>query len=116
MATSPAAPDSPEVRRYNRIRRWLGIADLVLGLVLLVVLLLTGWTGWIRDLAYSGAFQSYALAVFLYVLILVGLANFLGLGLDLYGYRLEQRYKLSNQKVGSWAWDQLKEFLVVVAL
>ena len=42
--TSAAPVDSPEARRYNRIRRWLGIADFVIGLVLLVVLLVTGWT------------------------------------------------------------------------
>ena len=34
MATNPipAQADSPEARRYNRIRRWLGIADFVVGL------------------------------------------------------------------------------------
>src|ERR1700745_2756839 len=63
-ATSTVArPDSPEVRRYNRVRRWLGIGEFALGLALLLVLLLIGWTGWLRDLAYRGAFQSYALAV-----------------------------------------------------
>src|SRR5205807_8635833 len=59
--------DSPEARRYNRIKRWLGIADFVLGLILLFALLVTGWSGTLRDLAYSGGFQNYTLAVFLYV-------------------------------------------------
>jgi len=93
-----ARPDSPEVRRYNRIRRWLGIAEFLLGLALLVVILVTGWTSWLRDLAYSSGFQSYPLAVFLYTLMLVVITKVLSLGLDYYSFRLEQRYQLSNQR------------------
>src|SRR6266496_274462 len=109
-------PDSPEVRKYNRIRRWLGIGDFVLGLALLLVLVLTGWTAWIRDLALNNSFQSYSLAVFVYVFILIAIAKALGIGMDYYGYRLEHRYKLSNQKLRSWAWDEVKEVLLAVVL
>ena len=61
MATKEIAPvlaDSPESRRYNRIKRWLGVADFAIGLGLLVVLLATGWTGTLRDLAERGASQN----------------------------------------------------------
>jgi len=118
MATTGtvAPPDSPEVRKYNRIRRWLGIGDLVISLALLLVLLLTGWTGAIRDLAYSNSFQSYGLAVFLYVFFLIVIARVLGLGLDYYSFRLEHRYELSNQKLRSWLWDEAKGFLLAVIL
>jgi STE24 endopeptidase len=115
-STVAAPPDSPEVRKYNRIRRWLGIVEFVLGLALLVVLLITGWTGWLRDLAYASAFQSYVLAVFLYVALLVLISKVLGLGLDYYGFRLEHRYQLSNQKLRAWAWDETKGFLVTIIL
>src|SRR5438132_8461379 len=108
--TVPA--DSPEARRYNRIRRWLGIADAVLGLALLVLLLATNWSGWLRDLAYRGAFQNYSFAVFLYVGMLLLIGKILGLGLDYYGFRLEHRFNLSNQKLQSWIWDETKGFLV----
>jgi hypothetical protein len=67
MATTeiiPVLADSAESRRYNRIKRWLGLADFVLGFGLLVVLLATGWTGWLRDLAERGAAQNYFFAVF----------------------------------------------------
>ena len=111
MATSTVAPpDSLEARKYNRTRRWLGIGEFALGLALLLVLLLTGWTGWIRDIAYRS--QSYVLAVFLYTLMLVILSKVLGLGLDYYGFRLEHRYKLSNQKLRGWLWDEAKGLLV----
>src|SRR5881296_3834349 len=108
--------DSPEARRYNRIRRWLGITDFVLGLILLLALLVTGWSGTLRDLAYSGGFQNYTLAVFLYVLMLMGIGKLLGLGLDYYGFRLEHRFQLSNQKLRAWIWDEFKGFLVGVIL
>lgn len=111
-----AASDSPDVRRYNRIRRWLGIGEFLLGLALLLLLLISGGTEWLRDLAYLAAFQSYALAVFFYVLMLVLLSKLLGLGLDYYGFRLEQRYQLSNQKLRAWIWDQAKGLMVTVVL
>jgi len=63
-ATVSAPTDTPDARRYNRIKRWLRIADFVLGLFLLVVLLATGWNGALRDVAYQVAFQRYSLAVF----------------------------------------------------
>jgi STE24 endopeptidase len=117
MATTStvAPPDSPEVRKYNRIKRWLGIGDFVLGLALLLVLLVTGWTGSIRDVAVN-TFQNYSLAVFYYVFLLIVIARVLGLGMDYYGFRLEHRYQLSNQKLRSWLWDEAKGFLVAVIL
>jgi STE24 endopeptidase len=110
LLTVPA--DSPDARRYNRIHRVLGIADFVLGLALLVVLLATGWTGVLRDLAYRAAFQNYTLAVVLYVLMLLLIGKLLGLGLDYYSFRLEHRFHLSNQRFRAWAWDETKGFLV----
>ena len=111
-----APADSPEARRYNRIRRWLGIADLVIGLVLLVALLATGWNGSLRDVAYREASQNYSVAVFLYVLMLMVLSKVLGIGLDYYGFRLEHRFNLSTQKFRSWLWDEVKGFLVGLVL
>src|SRR6202158_877417 len=116
VATLPNSTDSPEARRYNRIRRWLGVADFVLGLLLLLVLLATGWNGTLRDFAMHGAYEHYTLAVFLYVLMLMLIGKLLGLGLDYFGFRVEHRYNLSNQKLRSWIWDETKGFLVGVAL
>ncbi len=115
-ATAAKPADSPQARRYNRIRRRLGIADFLLGLALLVALLVTGWSGFLRDLAYRGSFQNYSLAVLLYVLMLMAIGKWLGLGLDYYGFRLEHRFQLSNQRLRSWVWDEIKGFLVGAVL
>ncbi|SPE45525.1 Ste24 endopeptidase [Candidatus Sulfotelmatobacter sp. SbA7] len=114
MLSPPA--DSPEARRYNRIRRWLGIADFLVGLLFLLVLLFTGWNGTLRDFALHGAFEHYAFAVFLYVLMLMLIGKALGLGLDYYGFRLEHHFNLSNQRLRAWAWDEIKGLLVGVVL
>jgi len=117
IANTWAAPnDTPEARRYNRLRRWLSVSDFVLGLIMLIVLLATGWSGSLRDLAYRAADPSYALAVFFYVTMLLILSKLLGSGLDYYSFRLEHRYHLSNQKLGSWLWDELKGWLVGLVL
>jgi len=115
-STTPLPPHSAEARRYNRIRRWLGITEFALTVGFLIVLVGTGWSGWLRDLAYQGAFQSYTLAVFLYILMLILIGKLVGLGLDFYSYRLEQRYQLSNQKLRGWLWDEVKGVLVSVVL
>ncbi len=114
MADDPVQPqtDSPEARRYNRLRRWLGITDFAVGLVFLIVLLATGWTGWLRDLAYRWGFQNYSFSVFIYLLLLLVISKTLGIGVDYYGFRLERRYKLSTQRFRSWLWDEAKGFLV----
>jgi len=109
-AAAPA--DSPESRRYNRIHRWLGMADFGLGLGTLAVLLATGWNAHLRDLAYRAAFQHYVPALTLYVLMLLTIGKILGFGLDFYGFRLEHQFHLSNLKLRSWLKDEAKGFLV----
>jgi STE24 endopeptidase len=113
LATNtPAQTDSPQARRYNRIRRRLGVFDFLLGLLMLLVLLATGWTNVLRDIAYLAARQNYALALFIYLLTLAVAGKLLGLPLDYYGFRLEHRFHLSNQRLPSWVWDEVKGWLV----
>jgi len=116
-ADNPAIPaDSAESRSYNRIKRWLGIADFVVGILLLVALLATDWSGTFRDMAYRGAGQNYSLAVFLYVLMLILLSKVIGLPFEYYGFRIEHEYRLSNQRLRSWLWDEFKGLLVGLVL
>src|SRR5260370_29685033 len=114
-ATS-APVDSPEARRYNRTRRWLEISEFVVGFAFLVLLLITGWSGTLRDFAKSLGFQNYAISIFLYVLLLLAISKVLGIGLDYYGFRLERRFKLANQNLRAWIWDEVKGFLVALVL
>jgi STE24 endopeptidase len=116
VAVSTDSPDSPEATRYNRIRRWLGVSDTVIGIALLLVLLSTGWTGVLRDFALKGANQNYTLAVFFYVFQLALVAKLLSLPLDYYSFRLEHRFNLSNQKPRSWIADEVKGFSVSLIL
>src|ERR1700689_804894 len=113
---APTPDDSPEARRLNRVQRWLGVADFVIGSAFMVVLLITGWTGWLRDLALRRGLQNYTLSVFIYLLFLLLISKALGLGLDYYGFRLERKFQLSTQKTRSWLWDEAKGFLVGLVL
>jgi STE24 endopeptidase len=92
------------------------MSEFLLGLGLLVVLLVTGWTDWLRDLALRAGFQSYAFALFLYVLMLLAISKAVGLGLDYYGFRVEHRYHLSNQRLRAWVWDEIKGLLLTAVL
>jgi len=118
FAGSPTSPadDSPEARRYNKIHRWLGIADFIISSAFLVLLLVTGWSGWLRDVALRRGFQNYTLAVFLYLFFLLLIGKALGFGLDYYGFQLERKFQLSTQRVRSWLWDETKGFLVGLVL
>ena len=117
MTAAATAPShSPEeAHRYNRVHRWLGIAEFALGIAFLAVLLLAGWSGSLRDVALGNG-RGYAFAVFLYVLMLTLISKALGLPLDYYGFRIEHRYQLSNQKMRAWIWDEIKGVAVTLVL
>jgi STE24 endopeptidase len=120
--SSDQRSDTPEARQYNRTRRILSIVDYLLGVAFLLVLLFATsprgarWSEVLRDWAWYGAQQHYALAVFFYVGMLLLIGKLVGLPLDFYSFRLEHRYQLSNQKLRSWVWDQVKGFLVGLVL
>jgi len=114
--TTVLRPDSPEARQYNRTKRWLEIGDLALSFGFLAVLLATGWTNTFRDWAVRMAGDHYVLQLFYYVLFLSILSKVLGFGLDFYGFRLEHRYNLSNQRLGSWLKDAAKGWLLGLVL
>lgn len=108
--------DSIEAREYNRTRRWLEFGDLAVSFGFLAVLLATGWTNTLRDWAVGMARNYYVLQLFYYVLFLSILSKVLGFGLDFYGFRLEHRFNLSNQRLGSWLKDSAKGWLLGLVL
>ena len=106
--------DSAEARRYNRLVRRIGIADMALGLVLMGVILAADWTSTFRNFAFAVrvARDHYAIALFIYTSILLLLTKVLSIGLDYYSFLIEHRYHLSNQRLRNWAWDQTKGFAI----
>ena len=98
--------DSVEARRYNRLLRRVGVADFVLGLLLMGVILAADWTSAFRNFAVRVAGDHHSISLFLYTTILLLLTKVFSLGLDYYGFRIEHRYHLSNQHLRDWAWDQ----------
>lgn len=116
LAGATTQPDTPEVREYNRARRWLEIGDLALSFGFLIALLATGWTNSLSALARRIGGDHYVLNLFLYVLFLSLISKVLGFGLDFYGFRLEHRFNLSNQRFGSWMKDEMKGWVLGLVL
>jgi STE24 endopeptidase len=105
-------PDTPEARDYNRARRWLEFGDLVVSFGFLIVLLATGWTKTLTGLASRMGRDHYALDLFFYVMFLSLISKALGFALDFYGFRLEHRFNLSNQRLFSWLKDEFKGWVL----
>jgi len=105
-------PDTPEAREYNRTRRWLELGDLAVSFGFLIVLLVTGWTKTLSGLATRMAPDRYWLDLFFYVMFLSVISKILGFALDFYGFRLEHRFNLSNQRLFSWLKDEFKGWVL----
>ena len=109
--------DTAEARRYNQLKRWLGFADVATGFVFLLVLLVTGWSARLRDIALGpGEARDYYFALALYVFFLLAISKVVSFGLEFYAFRLEHRYHLSEQRLQSWLWDETKTFLLSFVL
>jgi STE24 endopeptidase len=83
------------------------------GALLLVLLLVTGGSAWLRDLASALAGGSFLLSVVLYVALLFAAAEVIQLPLAYYlGVTLERRYGLSTQTTASWWGDHGKAAVI----
>jgi STE24 endopeptidase len=95
--------------RYHRLKRQASVISLLWSVLLLAGLILTGWTGALRDAAGAHVFG--------YVVLLSLLNEIVALPLALYaGFLLERRYDLSNETFGGWIADQAKSFAIGLAL
>ena len=104
--------DAPQVKRYHKTCRILGVAAFLLDIAVLLVLLFVGGSVRLRALATSWSGHP-ALALLIYLLFFGVITKAVGLPLDFArGFWLEHRYGLSNLMVGTWIKDQLKGFLV----
>ena len=81
-------------------------------MVVLVILVFTGWSVALRSFAY-GIARNWALALLIYAAILGLILKAVSLPLDyLDGFWLEHRHGLSKLTLGAWLKDELKGLLV----
>jgi STE24 endopeptidase len=103
--------------RYQRLRRRASIAGTTLGVLLLILLVVTGASAWVRDAVASLAGTSWVAVTIGYVLALVVVSELVQLPLSFYqGVTLERRYELSVETTGRWWLDQLKSLAVGAVL
>jgi STE24 endopeptidase len=95
--------------RYHRLRRRTSLLGTGLGAALLVLLLTTGWSAALRDVAASASGESFSLTILMYVVLLALAAEVIQLPLVFYaGVTLERRFGLSTQTTASWWLDHGK--------
>ncbi len=105
-----------KAKEYARIQRRFLLFDLVLGVVLLLVWLLSGWSAILRDWIYSWT-QNQWLAVIVYGAVFGGMFYLLDLPLSYYtGFILPHRFEQSNQTLKGWWGDLLKSTLLSAVL
>jgi STE24 endopeptidase len=94
--------------RYHRLRRRASLLGTVGGIGLLLLLVVSGGSGVVRDVASSLAGGSFLLTVAIYAAIVFVAAELIELPLAYYlGITLERRYGLSTQTLRSWCADHL---------
>ena len=81
------------------------------------LLLVTGWSVSLRDVAAAVAGDAFALTIIYYVVLVATLTEAAHLPVAFYqGVILERRYGLSTQTVAGWWWDRLKTGGVAIVL
>jgi STE24 endopeptidase len=108
--------ESEKAKEYNREKRILFVAELIIGFLFLVILLFTGLSLLLARRLESVANNPW-LVVLLYISIIGAAYELIGLPLEFYGgYILEHRYGQSTQTLWVWVWDQMKGLLVSFVL
>jgi STE24 endopeptidase len=105
-----------ESKKYESIKYFVSIAGFILDVLLLILLLTTGWSIRIRQLAERVAHREWAI-VLVYVLIIGAIFKLVQLPLTYYSsYHVEHRFGLSRQTPGDWIKDELKSLAIGVPL
>ncbi len=109
--------------RYNRLKRQVGVASMAWGALLLLVLVASGASVWLRDVAESLASVLVpggwlrGVSVIVYVVLLTLINEVGSVPLAFYGgFVLERRYGLSKQPLRIWAIDQVKSLALGLVL
>jgi STE24 endopeptidase len=103
-----------EPRRYESIKHIVGVTKFIFDVLILIVLLTSGWSVRIRTLAETTVHSEW-LMVIVYLAIVGGILKAIDSPFSFYsGYVLEHRFGLSRQTPAGWVKDQLKGMAVGV--
>lgn len=103
-----------QARRYEKEKRLLGLATMVLSLIVLLGFYYSGLSSWLANLNIG---ESIVFVFLIYVVSFLILLALLGLPLNFYsGYIHEHKWNFSNHTIKSWLWEQVKAFLVGLIL
>ncbi len=103
-----------QARRYEKEKRLLGLATMVLSLIVLLGFYYSGLSSWLANLNIGG---SIIFVFLIYVVSFLILLALLGLPLNFYsGYIHEHKWNFSNHTIKSWLWEQVKASLVGLIL
>jgi STE24 endopeptidase len=99
-----------QAQRYEREKRWLGLAGLALSLVTLLAFYFSGLSAWLSRLEWGSTLIFTFLA---YVFVFQLIMTVVSFPLNFYrGYIHEHKWHFSNHTVKSWLWEQFKSFWV----
>lgn len=103
-----------QARRYEKEKRLLGLASMVLSLIILLGFYYSGLSFWLANLKIG---NSIIFVFLIFVVSFLLILAFLGLPLNFYsGYIHEHKWNFSNYTIKSWLWEQVKAFLVGLIL
>ncbi len=103
-------------KKYARIRRRFMLVDLLLGVILMLLWLLMGWSVSLRDLIQTWTRNPW-LQVLIFGAVFGGAFSILDLPLSFYtGFILPHKFQQSNQTLKSWVIDLLKNLGISIVL
>lgn len=99
---------TPEMREHSRIRNILYFAGFFYGCAVLLIILGTGLSRRMRDVAMRWGKKPFASTV-IFVALFSVVSAILTFPLDWYsGFSVPHRFDLSNQTFGAWLWEGIK--------
>ncbi len=109
---TPALQHPGRAKLYNRTKLLIGITTSSFSFLYVIGVIATGFSRTLESWARSASGNPFIALLLFTVAVATGqilLTSPLGF---LSGYILEQRYGLSNQTIGRWAWEHLKGMLI----
>lgn len=107
---------SVQAKEYSRQKIRLAVYKLLLTVLLLIVILLSGASIFLRNVVVNRT-QNFYIQAGLYLVVFSIVYDLLFLGLDFYGdFLLEHKFRLSNQTILDWIKQGIKKYLLSLTL